>query len=98
MLSNDAKGITKAAGVGAKLAQRICLELKDKISKTKVVPSDISAYGDDAVSSDAVSDAVAVLVALGYSKSDASKAVLRCSADNTNDIVKQALRMLSRNV
>lgn len=98
VLSNDAKGITKAAGVGAKLAQRICLELKDKIAKTKVVPSDISAYGGDDVAADAASEAVAVLVALGYSKNDASKAVLRCSADNTNDIVKQALRMLSRNV
>ncbi|MBO4392628.1 MAG: Holliday junction branch migration protein RuvA [Clostridia bacterium] len=98
VLSNDVKGITKAAGVGAKLAQRICLELKDKIAKTKVVPSEISSLGDFSVDTDAASEAVAVLVALGYSKNDASKAVLRCSADNTNDLVKQALRMLSRNL
>lgn len=98
VLSNDVKGITKAAGVGAKLAQRICLELKDKISKTKVVPSEISSLGDYSVDTDAASEAVAVLVALGYSKNDATKAVLRCSADNTNDLVKQALRMLSRNL
>ncbi|MBQ4628988.1 MAG: Holliday junction branch migration protein RuvA, partial [Clostridia bacterium] len=37
-------------------------------------------------------------VALGYSKNDASKAVRKCSADNTNDIVKQALRILSKNL
>ena len=98
VLSNDVKGITKAAGVGAKLAQRICLELKDKIAKTMVVPSEISSLGDFSVDTDAASEAVAVLVALGYSKNDASKAVLRCSADNTNDLVKQALRMLSRNL
>ncbi|MBQ6052093.1 MAG: Holliday junction branch migration protein RuvA [Clostridia bacterium] len=98
VLSNDVKGITKASGVGAKLAQRICLELKDKISKTKVVPSEISSLGDYSVDTDAASEAVAVLVALGYSKNDATKAVLRCSADNTNDLVKQALRMLSRNL
>ena len=98
VLSTDVKGITKAAGVGAKLAQRICLELKDKIAKTKVVPSEISSLGDFSVDTDAASEAVAVLVALGYSKNDASKAVLRCSADNTNDLVKQALRMLSRNL
>ena len=98
VLSSDYKGITKAAGVGTKLAQRICLELKDKIAKTKVTPSDISSFGEETVSTDAASEAVAVLVALGYSKNDASKAVLRCSADNTNDMVKQALRMLSRNL
>ena len=98
VMSSDAKGITKAAGVGPKLAQRICLELKDKISKTKVVPSEIAEFEDNVPDNDAVSDAVAVLVALGYSKNDASNAVLKCSADNTNDIVKQALRILSKNL
>ncbi len=98
VLSSDIKGITKANGVGTKLAQRICLELKDKIAKTKVVPADIPDMNDDAAITDSVSDAIAVLVALGYTKSEASKAVLRCSADNANDIVKQALRLLSRNL
>lgn len=98
VLSSDIKGITKAAGVGAKLAQRICLELKDKIAKTKVVPADIPEEGYEASLTDTVSEAVAVLIALGYTKNDATKAVLKCSADNTNDLVKQALRILSRNL
>lgn len=98
VLSSDIKGITKAAGVGAKLAQRICLELKDKIAKTKVVPADIPDTGSEQSFGDAASEAVAVLIALGYTKSDATKAVMRCSADNTNDLVKQALRILSRNL
>lgn len=98
VMASDVKGITKAAGVGPKLAQRICLELKDKIAKTSVVPSELSEQVGEIDDSDVVSDAVAVLIALGYTKNDAAKAVSRCSADNTNDIVKQALRMLAKNL
>lgn len=93
ILTGDFKRLTKASGVGPKLAQRLCLELKDKIEKTRI---DISDLPDEEALSVSASDAVSVLVALGYSKNDAEKAVLRCSAENTNDIVKQALRLLSR--
>lgn len=95
ILTNDFKRLTKAPGVGAKLAQRLCLELKDKIEKVKV---DIADLPDEEALSDAASDAVSVLVALGYSKSDSESAVQHCSAENTNDIVKQALRILSRHL
>ena len=97
VITSNVKAITKAQGVGQKLAQRICLELKDKIDKTKVEPSAVPDY-DDVSATDAASDAVAVLIALGYSKNEAQKAVLRCPATDTNDIVKQALRLLSKNL
>lgn len=97
VLSNNIKGITKAPGVGQKLAQRICLELKDKIAKTSVESSDSEEF-DNIQSQNEKDDAVAVLIALGYSKNDAQAAVSKCSADNTNDIVTQALRFLSRMV
>lgn len=97
IIVSDVKRLTKAAGVGTKLAQRICLELKDKISKNK-----ISGYSkpvpNESISESSVEDAVAVLVALGYSKFESQQAVSRCSAETTNDIVRQALRLLSKNI
>ena len=97
IITSDIKRLTKAQGVGTKLAQRICLELKDKIAKTKEVEgSEIAA--EDAPGGDAVADAVAVLMALGYTKGESQKAVSRCSADETNALVKQALRLLAKNL
>ena len=96
VFSSNAKRITAAQGVGPKMAQRICLELKDKISKfgTEVSGED-SAYIPFAASGVA-EEAVSVLMALGYNKSDSEAAVRKCSAENTEDLVRQALRYLSR--
>ena len=96
ILSSDVKRLTKASGIGAKTAQRICLEIKDKIAKLSV---DISAQdvvaGADFDDSDVYSESVSILTALGYTKADAAAALRRCSADNANDLVRQALRILS---
>ena len=94
VLAEDYRQISKANGVGPKLAQRICLELKDKIAKADVRVSEKEAQAAAAEKA-AVEEAVGVLVALGYSKHDASKALEKCTADNTNDLVRQALRFLS---
>lgn len=97
VLSSNTKRITAAQGVGPKMAQRICLELKDKISK---IGSELALEGVSSSVSDIGSgvkeEAVSVLIALGYGKSDAEKAVGKCSAENTEDLVRQALRYLSR--
>jgi Holliday junction DNA helicase RuvA len=94
VMAEDARQISKANGVGPKLAQRICLELKDKVSKTNVKITEAQAQAV-AAGKEAVEEATGVLVALGYSKHDAAKALEKCTADNVNDLVRQALRMLS---
>ena len=96
--SGDHKAFTKASGVGPKLAQRITLELKDKVGKglaegTGFGGGDLSAP----MPSSAPAQAVAALVSLGYTPSDAAAAVAR--VDETlpvQDIIKVALRSLSR--
>ena len=95
--SGDSKTLTRASGVGAKMAQRICLELKDKLSSfggetvsSSLVSADVSA-GDGPLS-----ESLQVLIGLGYSRTDAAAALKKCSADNTQDLVRQALRFLSR--
>ncbi len=97
IITSDIKRLTKAQGVGTKLAQRICLELKDKIAKTKATEGS-EIITDDMPADDVVADAVAVLMALGYTKNESQHAVSRCSADETNALVKQALRLLAKNI
>jgi Holliday junction DNA helicase RuvA len=102
IISGDSKAISKAQGVGNKSAERIILELKDKI---KMFGAD--ALDDGALSggnapgdtgSQARNEAIEALTALGYSPSDALKAVKM--ADITEDmdsgaILKATLRVIS---
>jgi len=97
IITSDIKRLTKAQGVGTKLAQRICLELKDKIAKTKATEGS-EIIPEDMPIDDVVADAVAVLMALGYTKHESQQAVAKCSADETNALVKQALRLLAKNI
>ncbi len=96
--TGDAKALTAATGVGIKLAQRIVLELKDKInSLSGILPSEqISVIGNSNKNSNS-REAIEALVALGYSQSEASLAVGRLDAElKTDELIKGALKYLSR--
>lgn len=96
--SNDAKSLTAASGVGIKLAQRIILELKDKVGSVSVsgAPFDVKAVGN-ANTNTSSKDAIEALVSLGYSQSEASLAVGRLDPSlDTNKLIKQALKSLAR--
>ncbi len=98
--SGDAKSLTAASGVGIKLAQRIILELKDKVGSINVgdVAFDVKAVGNATVNS-ASKEAIEALVSLGYSQSEASLAVGRLDPSlNTNELIKQALKSLARGI
>ena len=97
IISGDVKAISKAPGIGAKTAQRLILELKDKISiEETLVNQEVSGVRTMAGNKDRNSEeAVEALVALGYSASDALKAVK--AIENTADmdvesILKAALK------
>jgi len=94
--SGDYKALTKAAGIGAKTAQRIVLELKDKFKSVEHIPTEISYEYGRLEAADYKDEAIEALTALGYSKNDARNAVMKCPAENTSDLIKQALRLLSR--
>lgn len=95
--SGDAKALTKANGVGLKIAQRIVLELKDKLSGTVGLGASFDS-GSAADISDGSSpkDAIAALVQFGYTQSEAAAAVAKCDLSKpTEAIIKQSLRLLS---
>lgn len=95
--SGDHKAFTKASGVGPKLAQRITLELKDKVGKGLAEGTGFSGGVSAPAPSSAPAQAVAALVSLGYSPSDASAAVARVDETlSVQNIIKIALRSLSR--
>lgn len=102
VISGDAKALSKAPGVGSKTAQRIILDLKDKIKAEDLL------YGTDpAVSGDVAEvhgvgetgkEAVEALTALGYSASEAAGAVRKVTITETmtaEDVLKAALRHLA---
>ncbi len=96
---NDPKSLTAASGVGLKLAQRIILELKDKVAAIGVSDNSDVAAVHTANSSSNSKEAVSALVALGYSQSEASLAVGKCPQDlPVEQLIKEALKLLVRMV
>jgi Holliday junction DNA helicase RuvA len=97
--SGDYKALTTASGVGPKLAQRIVLELKDKVGSLQSGDTlVIKSVGNATVNSN-TKEAVSALVSLGYTQSEASLAVGKLDpALSTEDLIKQALKTLARGI
>lgn len=96
--SGDAKTLTAASGVGNKIAQRIVLELKDKVGSISTVNTtfDVKSIGNVTVNT-ASKEAIEALVSLGYTQSEASLAVGKLDQTlDTNELIKQALKSLAR--
>jgi Holliday junction DNA helicase, RuvA subunit len=100
VVSQDAKSLTKAQGIGTKMAQRIILELKDKISKEQLTSSIPEAnQGNSGVAGDSVlSEAVSALMVLGYGSTEASGSVSGIYEEgmSVEELIKKALKSLSR--
>ena len=93
IVTGDTKTITKAAGVGPKVAQRVILELKDKIKTNEAIDSGSI---QDIDTGDIKTEAVSALVVLGYSQQEANNAVSKSNGENVEDLVKEALKKLMR--
>lgn len=99
VLAGDAKAISKAPGIGAKSAQRIILELKDKMDfETGVYESAAEGGGATPRDGAAQNEAVQALVALGYSSSEAVSAIAAANVSkdaDTEEVLKAALRQMA---
>ena len=99
IISGDAKAISRAPGIGVKTAQRVIIELKDKIAVTDVLPAQFAAAEGPEISAGGVAkEAIEALVALGYSQTEANRAVgkVEVSDDMTSeDVLKASLKHLA---
>ncbi|MDD6214459.1 MAG: Holliday junction branch migration protein RuvA [Firmicutes bacterium] len=94
VITSDTKTITKAQGVGPKLAQRVILELKDKLKNEDMIPPEVEESTDF---TDNRGEAVSALMVLGYAQKDAASAVGGVDPTlETEEIVKRALKNLMR--
>lgn len=97
ILSGDSKSLTRANGIGPKLAQRMVLELKDKLSKGSVTLSDDNVLIQQTGKNPNSSEAIAALVALGFSQSEATAAVSKLDQTlSVDELIKGGLKNLSR--
>jgi len=98
VLSGDAKAITAAQGIGMKGAQKIILELKDKIAKTTASAPVVSGVAASA-SSSMCSEAISALVVLGYQPQTAASVVRSVSdrANDLQDLIRLALKSMGDN-
>lgn len=100
VLGDDVKALSKAPGIGAKTAQRLILELKDKLHLEDVFEERLEqtqAVGESAAKG-VKNDAVQALVALGYSSSEALKAINGIEINEQTDVeelLKAALKNMA---
>ncbi len=102
VISQDAKAIAKAPGIGSKTAQRVILELKDKLSFEEVLENKLEkgtgAAAPAAGTGTVKNEAVMALTALGYSSSESLKAVSKVDITpemNVEEVLKQALKHMA---
>ena len=96
VVTGDEKALTAAPGVGKKLAQRIILELKDKIAKETQELSLPAAGGAPAGIGGKAAEAAAALAVLGYTQQDISAALRGIDVENLplEEIVRQSLKRM----
>lgn len=102
IITGDERALTCAPGVGKKIAQRVILELKDKLAKGQVAAAGES-YGGSGVTiipENKASEAAAALAVLGYSREEINAALRGINLDNLTleQIIRTALRGLAASI
>ena len=94
---NDYRAIARANGVGAKMAQKVVLELKDKVDKSAL--DDMSSNDAfDNYENPAYTEALQALVALGYQTNEAKQALNGVSAPTSREMIRAALSRLGSRI
>jgi Holliday junction DNA helicase RuvA len=100
IMSGDSKAISAAPGIGKKTAEKVIIELKDKLDIEEILNPSYSetksAIKMDGSANEIQSEAVQALVALGYGSTESLKAVNKVNSENmtVEEVLKQALKNL----
>ena len=98
VITGDVKTLSRAPGLGKKTAEKLILELKDSFDASEVIAGSAQPQGTPLVMDDAFSQATQALMALGYSSSEAMKAVRQVEAFDgitVDDVLQEAFRHLA---
>ena len=100
VVEENHKAISRTKGVGAKMAQKIVLELKDKLVKTEVSANVISASSSNStISNETIVQVQTILQSLGYNQNEYTKAleeaINNTTKDDEQELLKEALKILS---
>lgn len=101
IITGDEKALTCAQGIGKKIAQRIILELKDKLAKGQTISMQGETYGGTGITiipENKRSEAAAALAVLGYSQSEINIALNGIALDGLTleQVIKQALKKMMK--
>ncbi|MEG0269792.1 MAG: Holliday junction branch migration protein RuvA [Clostridia bacterium] len=102
ILTGDVNMLTRAPGIGKKTAQRISLELKDKLTQDAlsagITAEELSYMDAEAPAQDALGEAMQALKALGYSPQEAAAALkgAKDQATTADELIKHALRQMAQ--
>lgn len=100
VMNDDHKKISRTKGVGPKMAQKIVLEIKDKLTKVETTTNlVISKKENSIISNETLSQTITVLESLGYNKNEYSSAldtaITQMKKDNAEELLKEVLKILS---
>jgi Holliday junction DNA helicase RuvA len=96
VITNDTDSLVRLPGVGKKTAERLIIELRDKVSgwQEAVLLPESSTAKTSSIRNQSLQDAIAALISLGYKPQEASRAVSRVESDgkSSEEIIRHALR------
>ena len=98
IITNDVGKLKQLPGIGAKTAQRLILELKDKLKNEEIQNNEDSQIQEVMIDDHKYMEAIAALQVLGYSRKEIEKALKKVDKENleVEDIIKKGLNNLAR--
>lgn len=97
VITNDVNSLKKLQGIGLKTAQRIILELKDKIkTEEAILANDNTKLEEEANSEEDQEELIQALQVLGYRRYEINKVLSRIKSENLEDKIREALQYLAK--
>jgi Holliday junction DNA helicase RuvA len=95
VINDDVARLTQVPGIGRKTAERLIVELRDKLANETAIPTILASAGP--AERDPLAEAVSALIALGYKPPEASRAVRAVPSQglSTEEIIRQALQAMA---